>query len=140
MHFTWVSKPDSRPANLSDSLPSASISTPVSKVRQTQRGALRRNVEQFLRDRGIHYVNVDEAQKSLFKKARLRAFHFVVYRQNGLNWLLYASQLRKETRRDLMEWEKVFGEGFVAVVAQQTVSARLRFRRISGEEITLNSK
>jgi len=89
--------------------------------------------EAFLRQRGIPYVAVDEAKKALFADAKLKSFDFVVYSPRGANLLVdvkgrqlcgggvksargvqtWATQRDVE---DLMQWERVFGEGFKAVL------------------------
>ena len=101
------------------------------------RRSLRDIVERYLRDKGIPYINVDEAKKALFAGAKLRSFHFVVYRTTGQNWLLYTSQLRKESRDDLRQWEGIFGDGFVAVIGKQAVDGTLKFRTLKGESVEL---
>jgi len=115
---------------------------PPSGVLPTQpvipKRSLRETVERFLRDNGVPYISVDEAKKVLFSGGRLRSFHFVVYRNSGQNWLLYAAGLRRESREDLVQWESVFGPGFVAIVASQDKDGTLRFRRLTGEPATLD--
>ena len=101
------------------------------------RPKLRALVEQLLKDRRVPYVDVHEARNALCANTRLRVFHFVVYQKNGLNWLLLTTQLRRETRQDMIGWEKIFGPGFVAVVASQTADAQIRFRKLDGEAISL---
>lgn len=88
--------------------------------------------EAFLRDRGVPYVAVNEAKKALFANARLKSFDFVVYSRNGPNLLVDVKgrALRDRSGRsgfetwspeqdvvDLMEWEKVFGDGFKAILS-----------------------
>src|SRR5687767_11037653 len=89
--------------------------------------------EAFLRHNGIPYVAVDEAKKAIFANAKLKSFDFVVYSKNGPNLLVDVKgrQMRdtKSPRRsfeswtterdisDLMEWERVFGEGFKAILS-----------------------
>ena len=82
------------------------------------RKSLRTTVEKFFRDRSIPYVSVDDAKRALFASAKLGSFHFVSYNKTGPNWLVWAAQMRKQAKADMQEWEKVFGEGFVAVVAK----------------------
>jgi hypothetical protein len=88
--------------------------------------------EAYLRERGIPYVAVDEAKKAIFANAKLKSFDFVVYSKNGPNLLVDVKgrQMRDsaKSRRgneswtterditDLMEWERVFGEGFKAIL------------------------
>lgn len=98
---------------------------------------LRESLERFLRERGVPYINVDEAKRALFSGAKLRSFHFVVYRTNGKNWLVFAAQLRKESRQDLHQWEGIFGDGFVAVVARQWPDGQFRFRTLAGETVAI---
>jgi len=100
-----------------------------SKVKRS----LREIVERYLRDKGVPYINVDEAKKALFAGAKLRSFHFVVYFSDRRNWLLYTSQLRKESREDLLQWEQIFGDGFVAVVAKQMKEGAFTFKTLSGD-------
>lgn len=88
--------------------------------------------EAFLRDRGIPYVAVDEAKKALFANAQLKSFDFVVYGKAGPNLLVDVKgrQLHDRTGKsgfetwtteqdiaDLAQWERVFGDGFRAVIA-----------------------
>ncbi len=88
--------------------------------------------EAFLRRRGIPYVAVDEAKKALFADAKLKSFDFVVYSKNGPNLLVDVKgrKLRDPQGRsgfetwspeqdvnDLMEWEQVFGPGFMAMLS-----------------------
>jgi hypothetical protein len=87
--------------------------------------------EEFLRQRGIPYVAVDEAKKALFADAKLKSFDFVVYSQSGPNLLIDVKgrqQRNGKSRRvfeswtserdvtDLMQWEQVFGQGFKAIL------------------------
>ena len=91
--------------------------------------------EAYLRSLRMPYVAVDESKKALFHGSKLKSFDFVVYSKNGPN-LLVDVKGRKATgenaggraaplqvwatRRDvddLMEWERIFGDGFRAVFA-----------------------
>jgi len=108
------------------------VSTPTKAKR-----SLREIVERYLRDKGIPYINVDEAKKALFAGAKLRSFHFVVYFSDRKNWLLYTSQLRRESRDDLRQWEGIFGDGFVAVVGKQNAKGDLNFKTLAGEALEL---
>ena len=98
---------------------------------------LRENVERYLRERKIPYVNVDEAKKALFASSRLGSFHFVAYAKNGPNWLLWAAHVRARVRKDMAEWEKVFGEGFLAVIAMEKIDGQLTFRTLKGDAIEI---
>ncbi len=86
--------------------------------------------EAMLRERGIPCVAVDEAKRAVFADARLKSFDFVVYSPKGTNLLVDVKgrKLTSATRGgtfqtwatrqdvdDLLQWEQVFGEGFVAV-------------------------
>lgn len=88
--------------------------------------------EALLRERRIPYVAVDEAKKAIFANARLKSFDFVVYPPDKPRLLLdiKGRQLRNRARRsgfetwtteadvnDLLQWEQVFGDGFVALLA-----------------------
>jgi len=87
--------------------------------------------EEFLRERKIPYVAVDEAKKALFANARLKSFDFVVYSKDGPNLLVDVKgrSCRKRTGRggfenwateqdvyDLMEWEQIFGQEYKALL------------------------
>ena len=88
--------------------------------------------EEFLRQRGIPYVAVDEAKKALFANAKLKSFDFVVYSKTGPNLLIDVKGRQQRsngsTRRtfeswtterdveDLRQWEQVFGDGFKAIL------------------------
>lgn len=95
--------------------------------------------EEFLRQRGVPYVAVDEAKRALFADAQLKSFDFVVYCQNGANLLVdikgrqhrhrngrggrggggvtFQSWATQRDVNDLQQWEQVFGSGFKAVLA-----------------------
>jgi len=99
--------------------------------------SLRVRVERLLRDRGVPYVNVDEAKRALFASAKLRAFHFVAYRTDGPNWLIFAAKADRQARQHMAEWERVFGEGFVAVFAAAATGepTGVRFRSLDGRPL-----
>ena len=88
---------------------------------------LRQRVELWLKREGIPYVSVDEAKKALFAGAKLRSFHFVAYRPQGPNWLIWAGTITPETRPDMLQWEQIFGDGFKAVLARRSRSNPLGF-------------
>ena len=96
-------------------------------------------VERILLERKIPYVSVEDARRALKNSttSSLGGFHFVVYRVDGPNWLVFAAKVRKQTRADMQQWEKIFGTGFVAVVARQMKDATLRFRTLAGEVLEL---
>jgi hypothetical protein len=90
--------------------------------------------ERYLREQAIPYVAVDEAKRAL-QGARtphtLKSFDFVVYSQKGPN-LLVDVKGRKHSGRSaksldnwvttgdvegLVQWEKIFGEGFIGAFA-----------------------
>ena len=92
--------------------------------------------EDYLRARGWPYVAVDETKKAIFENASIKSFDFLVYSSSGPNLLVDvkgrkfpdSAAGRKSssrvwenwiTRADvegLREWERVFGEGFKAVL------------------------
>ena len=88
---------------------------------------LRRLVELWLKREGIPYVSVDEAKKALFAGAKLRSFHFVAYRDQGPNWLIWAGTITPETRSEMRQWEQIFGDGFKAVLARRSRTNPLGF-------------
>ncbi len=88
---------------------------------------LRQRVELWLKREGIAYVNVDEAKKALFAGAKLESFHFLAYRPQGPNWLIWAGKVTPETRPDMRQWEQIFGEGFKAVLARRSRTNPLGF-------------
>ncbi len=84
--------------------------------------------EHYLRSKAIPYVAVDEARKALRGQIKLKNFDFVVYGSQGRN-LLIDVKGRKHSGRsrnqldnwvtqddvaDLVQWQQVFGEGFVS--------------------------
>ena len=85
--------------------------------------------EDYLRQKGLPYIAVDEAKKALFAGAKLKSFDFVVYRPEGKNLLVdvkgrklnpaAASTFQNWTTRedidDLRQWEEIFGDGFSAM-------------------------
>ncbi len=87
----------------------------------------------YLRSRGIPYVGVDEARRSVFAGAKIKSFDFIVYPPGGQSWLVdvkgrkfpYLSRGAARywenwvTQADLdglARWEAVFAEGFVAML------------------------
>ncbi len=89
--------------------------------------------EDYLRSRGQPYVAVDEAKKAIFAGSRVKSFDFIVYHDAGPNWLVdvkgrkfpydtpgnrrsWENWVTQEDLRGLSEWERVFGEGFQAVL------------------------
>ena len=94
-------------------IPAESTGDKVSKM------PFRQQVEAWLKQEKLPYIRVDEAKRALFAGARLRSFHFVVYMaKNGPDWLVWAGPLNRECRVDMQQWESIFGEGFVAVIAR----------------------
>ena len=87
--------------------------------------------EAFLTSKEIPFVAVKEVRNTLFADAKLKTFDFVVYSAKGPNLLvdIHGRSCRNHSGRrtleswttehdllDLAEWEKVFGEGFQAVL------------------------
>ena len=84
--------------------------------------------EDYLRQKGLPYIAVDEAKKALFAGAKLKSFDFVVYRPTGKNLLVDVkgrklsgknNSLQNWTTRedidDLRQWQDIFGDGFCAI-------------------------
>ena len=98
-------------------IPSESTGDKVSKI------PFRQQVEDWLKRETLPYIRVDEAKRALFAGARLRSFHLVVYMANtGPNWLVWAGPLNRECRVDMQQWESIFGDGFMAVIARPSRS------------------
>ncbi len=89
--------------------------------------------EDYLRSRGLPYVAVDETRKAIFAGARVKSFDFLVYHDRGANRLVdvkgrkfpydtlgnrrqWENWVTEEDLQSLAEWERVFGEGFEAVL------------------------
>ncbi|MEX0717683.1 MAG: HYExAFE family protein [Planctomycetaceae bacterium] len=89
--------------------------------------------EEFLRGTGIPYVAVDEKRRALLAGGSLKSMDFIVHSRGGRNLLVDVKGRRfpsgGETRRhkwenwateddldSLLEWERVFGDGFRAVL------------------------
>jgi len=83
--------------------------------------------EEFLRQRKVAYVAVDESRRSLLPEASLKSLDFIVSTASGSTWLVdvkgrrFPSGEQKQywknwsTRDDLVSlsrWEKVFGDRF----------------------------
>ena len=83
----------------------------------------RQQVEDWLKREKLPYIRVDEAKRALFAGARLRSFHLVVYMaKTGPDWLLWTGPLNRECRKDMQQWESIFGDGFMAVIARPSRS------------------
>lgn len=104
-----------------------------------RRSRLRDRVRALLTKRKVPFVDVAEARRALFCAAKLRPFHFVAYQQDGPNWLICAGTLTAEVRRDMAEWEKVFGDGFMAALAsiQRAESMGIRFQTLNRKPVYL---
>jgi hypothetical protein len=100
---------------------------------------LRDHVRALLTERFIPFVDVDEAKRALFQSAKLRSFHIVAYSKERPNWLIFAATVTAQSRHDMAEWEKVFGEGFMAVLATASdrESVGIRFRTLAGVAVYL---
>ncbi len=83
--------------------------------------------EQYLRQRRVPYVAVDEAKRSLLDDASIKSLDFIVSAPRGRSWLVdvkgrrFPSGQQKQywknwsTRDDLWslaQWERIFGERF----------------------------
>ena len=93
--------------------------------------------EDYLRAKGWPYVAVDEAKKAIFGAVSLKSFDFLVYSSSGPNLLVdvkgrkfpdaipgrsrgtsraWENWITRDDVEGLTEWEKVFGNGFLAVL------------------------
>jgi len=98
---------------------------------------LKLHVERELKRRNIPYVAVDEVKKALFSSARLKTFHYCVYAPEGSNWLLLCDKANDANRRDMEEWQQIFGDGFKAVFAVER-KAGVVFKTLSDERVFLH--
>ena len=94
-------------------------------------------VEDYLRGKGWPYVAVDEAKKAIFAGASLKSFDFIVYSESGQNLLAdvkgrkfpdgivgrkrgasraWENWITHSDVHGLTDWEKVFGEDFMATL------------------------
>ena len=93
--------------------------------------------EDFLRSRGQPYVAVDETKKALFASMAVKSFDFIVYGSDGPNLLVdikgrkfpdstpgakrhgirvWENWITSEDAESLVKWQRVFGDGFLAVL------------------------
>jgi len=89
--------------------------------------------EDFVRSRGWPYVAVDEKRKALFAGGRIKSFDYLVYPPDGPAWLVdvkgrkfpydvrgsrryWENWVARDDLADLGKWEKVFGDGFKAML------------------------
>ncbi len=93
--------------------------------------------EDYLRAKGWPYVAVDEAKKAIFAGASIKSFDFIVYSSSGPNLLVdvkgrkfpdciagpqrgasrtWENWITRQDVEGLTEWEKVFGNGFFAML------------------------
>ena len=93
----------------------------------------------MLATRRIPFVDVAEARRALFCAVQLRPFHYVAYQKDRPNWLLCAEAVTAEVRRDMAEWEKIIGEGFMAAFAiiPRSESVGIRFQTLDGKTVYL---
>lgn len=134
-----VRGPEGAPAQ-TDGEPTPTTGARPEPLTKSTKRRLRDRVERLLRDRCIPYVNVDEAKRALFASARLRSFHFVAYSRTGPNWLIFAAAANRQALDDMAEWERVFGEGFIAVFASPSTVDKtgVRFRTLDRRPLTLD--
>jgi hypothetical protein len=101
---------------------------------------LRDYVQQHLTDRGLSFVDAHNVQAGLYGADRLTLFDFTVA-DGDLTWLLYAGDVNQHIRDDLREWERIFGPGFTALIAEEVEgdddTFTLAFRTLDGERVEL---
>ena len=73
-------------------------------------------VDAHLRQTGRPFVRVDEARRAcLFSSGPSRPPDFVIYSEDGPNWLATCAPLSAVgVRGNLRQWQDIFGEGFAA--------------------------
>ena len=93
--------------------------------------------ESYLQARGWPYVVVDEAKKAIFANVSIKSFDFLVYSESQPNLLVdvkgrkfpdpgrsssrqparaWENWVTREDIESLLEWEKIFGPEFAAVL------------------------
>ena len=93
--------------------------------------------EDYLRAKGWPYVAVDQAKKAIFSGASVKSFDFLVYSESGANLLVdvkgrkfpcekpgrkrgasraWENWVTRQDVEGLAQWEKVFGEDFMALL------------------------
>ncbi len=93
--------------------------------------------EDYLRAKGWPYVAVDESKKAIFAGASVKSFDFLVYSESGANLLVdvkgrkfpdgvvgrrrgaskaWENWITEQDADGLVQWEKVFGEDFEALL------------------------
>ena len=97
-------------------------------------------VQQHLKNLCVAYVELNETKKALFAGAKLRTFHFVVYRPDTANLLVWATKGRdKHVRDEMKQWQHIFGDGFVAVYATIAKEAVVFKRFDNGKAVILKN-
>ena len=67
---------------------------------------------------GVPFVKVEEAKRALFGRAsKLKAFDYIVYREEGPNLLVMARRNSPAVRKTLEEWSEAFGDDFAPALA-----------------------
>ena len=93
--------------------------------------------EDYLRSKGLPYVAVDEAKKTIFAGAAIKSFDFLVYSDSAANLLVdvkgrkfpdstpgrsrsasraWENWVTRDDIDGLVEWEKIFGRDFRAML------------------------
>lgn len=89
--------------------------------------------EDYLRSQGLPYIAVDEHKKAIFSGARIKSFDFLLYRPSGPAWLVdikgrkfpyhgaggkryWENWVTQDDLEGLAQWQRVFGDGFEAVL------------------------
>ena len=137
LSFDWLATPKiPAPSPRASAVPTTSTSAverpAIRRTAATPKRVIRDRVELYFKERKIAYVNVAETKRVLLSGSMFGTFHFVAYPKNGPNWIVWAAQMRSNVRENMTGWEKIFGEGFVAVVAKEQASGELSFRKLDG--------
>ena len=111
---------------------------PAQRKAAQRQPSLRDRIEAEIKRRGIPYVNVSEVKRALFASKTVETcFHFVVYSPAGSNWLLMVGEAGETNRLAMIEWERIFGDGFKAVFAVER-TAGIAYRTLAGEKLDLS--
>ena len=76
--------------------------------------------EARLQQIGRPYVRVSEARRCLFSSGPTGPFDFVIYSEDGPNWLATCTPFSAPgVRENMRQWQEIFGEGFLAAVIRR---------------------
>jgi hypothetical protein len=111
----------------------------MNKPLRTRSAPMAEALEFYLRGLGVPYIVVNEAKRALFAGAKLKSFHFVIYRPSECNLLVWAAKsFTKADREDCLQWQSIFGAGFKLVRAFAKGDG-FAFKALDGAEVLIPS-